>query len=201
MRSSIAWMRERPHGTWCTCRRIPFGEIHKEAGNLHHTGVGTHDHKTAGADDGTHLLGGIKVQRQVKMLLRQATAGGTTDLDSLELSVLHAAADIKNDLAQRCAHGDLNKSRVLNVAGERKGLGAGVALSTNALEPVRAFVYNDRYIGIGLDIIEYGGLVEQALINGSGGFVRGMPRLPSMDVVRAEPSPQTNAPAPMEICR
>ena len=29
-----------------------------------------------------------------------------------------------------------------------------------------------------------------------GGLTRGMPRLPSMDAVRALPSPQTNAPAP-----
>ncbi len=34
-----------------------------------------------------------------------------------------------------------------------------------------------------------------------GGFTRGIPRFPSMDVVRALPSPQTKAPAPWLICR
>ena len=32
-----------------------------------------------------------------------------------------------------------------------------------------------------------------------GGLVRGVPRLPSIEVVMAEPSPQTNAPAPLFI--
>ena len=34
-----------------------------------------------------------------------------------------------------------------------------------------------------------------------GGFTRGMPRLPSMEAVRAEPSPHTKAPAPRFTCR
>ena len=34
-----------------------------------------------------------------------------------------------------------------------------------------------------------------------GGFTRGIPLFPSMDAVRADPSPHTKAPAPRLICR
>ena len=44
------------------------------------------------------------------------------------------------------------------------------------------------------------GLPYRPLSTERGGFVRGMPRLPSMDAVMAEPSPQTNAPAPQLMC-
>ena len=33
-----------------------------------------------------------------------------------------------------------------------------------------------------------------------GGLVLGIPRFPSMEAVRAEPSPQTKAPAPLLMC-
>ena len=44
------------------------------------------------------------------------------------------------------------------------------------------------------------GLPYRPLSTERGGFVRGMPRLPSIDAVMAEPSPQTNAPAPQLMC-
>ena len=35
-----------------------LGKAHEETGDLHHTGILTHDHHTAGADDGIELLYG-----------------------------------------------------------------------------------------------------------------------------------------------
>ena len=40
------------------------------------------------------------------------------------------------------------------------------------------------------------GLAQRPCSTVRGGLVRGMPRLPSMEAVRALPSPQTKAPAP-----
>ena len=44
------------------------------------------------------------------------------------------------------------------------------------------------------------GLPKRPLSTLRGGLVRGMPRLPSMEAVMAEPSPQTKAPAPRLMC-
>ena len=44
------------------------------------------------------------------------------------------------------------------------------------------------------------GLSKRPCSTVRGGLTRGMPRLPSMEAVRALPSPQTNAPAPRFMC-
>ena len=145
-----------------------LGEVHEEARDLDHAGIVTHDDKTAGADNGADLFGRFKVERQVEVLLSQTAAGRAADLNGFELAVFHAAADIKYDLAQGRAHGDLDKSGVLYVAGQGEGLGAGAGLGADAAVPCRAALDNRRNVCKGLNVIERCRSVEQAVINASG---------------------------------
>src|SRR5208337_4188062 len=48
-------------------------------------------------------------------------------------------------------------------------------------------------------LLMFVGLAHSPLLAGKGGLNRGMPRLPSMEAMRAVSSPHTNAPAPSLI--
>ena len=63
----------------------------------------------------------IKVDRRVKMLLRQTAARWTTGLNSLKLlAILNTTANFENYLTKGSSHWNLNQPNVVNLAGECK---------------------------------------------------------------------------------
>ena len=80
----------------------------------------------------------------------------------------HAAAYSEDHFPQRGAHRYLNESRIVDVAGKREGFGPRTVLRTDRLIPGGAFIDDHRHIGIGLDIIQVCGLVEQPVFHGTG---------------------------------
>jgi hypothetical protein len=70
------------------------------------------------------------------------------------------------------------------------GLGADTGIPGPAVD------HDLGYVGQGLHVVEDGGLFPQALVGRKRRTRRGMPRLPSMERIRAVSSPQTKAPAP-----
>ena len=146
-----------------------LGEVHEEPGHFHHTGLVVHDHKTAGANHGSHLLEGIEVQGQIQMLLGQAAAGGAADLHRFELGAIpHTAADVEDDLPQGGTHGHFDQAGVLDVARQGKSLGARAVFRADGAVPVRPTGNDMRHIGQRLHIVEHSGLVKQATLHGAG---------------------------------
>ena len=151
-----------------------LGEVHEEPGYLHHAGVLIHDHQTAGADHGPQLFQGVEVQWHVQVLLGETAAGGTADLNSLELfAVLDAAADVEDDFPQGGPHGDLDEAGVHHVARQGEGLGARGLLSADGLEPGGSLADNQGDGGEGLHVVQHGGLSPQAMLHRPGRFYAG----------------------------
>ena len=113
------------------------------------------------------------------------------------LAVADAASDVEDDLAQCAAHGDLHQTAADDLAGEGEHLGALAVLGAHGGKGRAAVVDDPRHVGKGLHVVDVGGLAPDSRDwAGKGGLSRGMPRLPSMDAMRAVSSPQTKAPAP-----
>ena len=105
----------------------------------------------------------------VQILFGQAAAGGTADLDGLELlSVGDTAAHVKHDITQRRAHGDLNQTGVAHVAGKGERLGAGAFRRTDPPVPLRAALNDHGHVGVGLHVVEDRGLLPQAVLHSAG---------------------------------
>ena len=103
------------------------------------------------------------------MLFGKTAAGGAADLYRLELlAVLDAAADVKDDLPQGGAHGDLNEAGVYHVAGEGEGLGAGALLGADGAVPLGAVADDEGDGGEGLHVVENRRLGPQAVLHGTG---------------------------------
>ena len=156
--------------------------------------VGEDDH-AAGAHHGPDLRERPVVDRRVEVLLGDAAAGRAAGLHRLELaSAGDAAADVVDDLAQRGAHRDLDEADVVDLAGEREDLRAGVA--GDGLDPVAVLValgdpvadlavpggalaQDDGDRGVGLDVVHVGGAapVAAADVGGEGRLRRGLAAL------------------------
>ena len=143
-------------------------EVHKEAGYLHHTGVVTHDDKSAGAYYCADLLERVEIERKVEMLLGEAAARGTAYLNGLELSGLGTAAYIEDYLAKRRTERHLDKAGVFYIARQGEGFGAVVAVRSYRAVPFGAAAYDGRNVCKGLDIIKNGGGGQKPCVNGTG---------------------------------
>ena len=100
-------------------------KLQEEAGNVDHAVILIHDNQAARAHHGADCRQVIVVDRNIQVLCRDAAAGRTTRLRSLKLfAVGNATADIKEDLAQRRAHGDLHKAGIRDFAAQSENFGA-----------------------------------------------------------------------------
>ena len=141
-----------------------YGEFQEELGNIHHAGVLVHDDEAAGAHHAADGKQVVVVDGCVDETGRDAAAGGAARLRGFEFfAARDAAADLLDDGAQRGAHGNLYKAGILDLAAQREHLGALALLGAHAGEPVRALQDDLRHVGIGLHVVQDGGLAEQAL--------------------------------------
>ncbi len=98
------------------------------------------------------------------MLSRDTSARRTARLSSLKgLALGNTAADIVDNLTQGSTHGDFNQTCVVDVTAYGKDLGALALLGTDGCKPFGAFEQNHGNIGVGLNIVEDGGLFPQTL--------------------------------------
>ena len=112
------------------------------------------------------------------MLLGDAAAGRAAGLRGLELlAVGDAAADVEDDLAQGGAHGHFHQAGVVDLAGQGEHLGALALFRADGGEPVRAVQDDRRDAGQGLDVVDDGGLAEQALAGRKGRLGLGLAAL------------------------
>ena len=138
------------------------GEFQIELRDIHHTGVFVHDDQSAGAHHGTDLREALVVDRCVNMDRRNTAAGRTAGLRRLEpLAIGNASADLFDDLAERCAHGDFHQADVRDLAAEGEHLGALGGLGTDRGIPLRSLEDDLGDVGIGLDVVEDGRLPEE----------------------------------------
>ena len=90
--------------------------------------------------------------------------GGPAQLHGLELAARqHAAADVEDDLAQSGAHGHLDQPAVHHLAGEREDLGALAGGGAHGGELLGAVVDDPGHVGVGLHVVEVGGLAPEAV--------------------------------------
>ena len=111
------------------------------------------------------------------------------------------AAQVVQEVLEREAHLDFVVPRARHVAAHRAELGAGalgIVGARHLLVPVGAVHQDVRYRGQRLDVVDRRRLAEHARhCAGNGGLMRGLPRFPSMEFMRAVSSPQMYAPAPL----
>ena len=155
--------------------RFILQEGEEEAGEIHHAVVFVHHDHAAGAHHRADFDQLVVVDRQVQVLLSQDPARRAAGLHAFELfAVLDAAADIVDDLAERRAHGHLDQARAVHFAHQGEDFrslapapGApGDVAGADGREPVGAPVDNERNVRPGLDVVERGGTVPQAALDG-----------------------------------
>ncbi len=147
--------------------RLVLGEGHEIAREVDHAGGVVHDDEAARAHDGTCLCQRLVVDRQVHQFRRDAAAGRAAGLRRLEAPAAgDPAADPVHHVAQRHAHRDFDQTGAAHLARDGEGLGAAALLGAVSGEPVRTFAQNSGQIGEGFDVIDIGGLAEQALDRG-----------------------------------
>ena len=108
------------------------------------------------------------------MLLGQTAAGRPADLNCLEgCAGFQPATDIKDNLTKGCSHRHLDKTGILDAAGQGEGLGSRASFCTDAAIPLMALQHDLRNVRIGLYVIQNGRLRPQALFYGTGRFYTG----------------------------
>ena len=150
-------------------------KVEEEARNVNHTGRFIHDDHTAGTHHGADLGQVVIVDREIQELCRDAAAGRTARLNSLELlAVRDAAADVIDDLAERGAHRDLNKTGVDDLSAECEDLGALAALGAHGGEPLCTLQDDLRDVGKRFNVVDDRRLTEQTLVRRERGLVAGL---------------------------
>ena len=160
--------------------------------------VFVHDDHAAGTHDGAQFGDLLVVDGCIQMLDGNTASGRTAQLGRFEfLPFGDTAADVIDDRAEGGAHGNLHESDIVDVAGQGKDLGS--------LAPFRADDWRTRRAPLRMiwpilakvsTLFRTLGLCQSPAMAGKGGRGRGIPRFPSMEVIRAVSSPQTKAPAP-----
>ena len=94
---------------------------------------------------------------------RNTSAGRTAGLGRFELlAVRNTAADLFDDRAKGCSHGNFHKTYVCDLAAEREDLGALGSLCSDRGIPFRTLADDLRYVCICLNVVENCGLLEEA---------------------------------------
>ena len=130
-------------------------EFHIEPGNVDHTVVFIQNDHAAGTHHGAGRDQVLIRNGCIQFILCQTAAGRSAGLDSLELLAFGAAAaDIVNDLTQSSAHGDLDQTRVVDLAAQREDLGALGLVGTDGGIPFGSLAYDHGNVGNGLYVID-----------------------------------------------
>ncbi len=139
------------------------GELEEELGKLDHAGIFVHHNHAAGAHHRADFLQRVEINGRVQRFDAQAAAQRSASLHGFELLALeNAAADVKDDLAQRNAHGHFHQAGVVDLASEGEDGRALAALGANAAKPVRSLQDDRGRVGVALDVVDVAGLAPQA---------------------------------------
>ncbi|OFV72179.1 hypothetical protein ACWI_04290 [Acetobacterium wieringae] len=94
------------------------GEVQEETGHVHHTGGFVHDDHPAGTHDGTGFGDFGVVNLGIQKTGGNTATGRAAHLDGFKgFVLLNPAADVKNDVVQGQAHGDLHQAAFFDLAG------------------------------------------------------------------------------------
>ena len=130
-------------------------EVEVELGDIDHAVGLVHNDQAAGTHDRADLGEVLVVDRSVEELGRNNTARRTARLSSLKLvAAADAAADIEDDFAERRAHGNFDKTGVVDLTGKSEDLGTLRSLGTDLAEPLGALVDDDGDIGERFDVVD-----------------------------------------------
>jgi hypothetical protein len=112
-------------------------ELQEKLGDIHHTVVFIHDDQSAGAHHGADLQQVVVVDGDIHIFCRDASAGRTAGLGSLELlPVGDAAADLFDDGTESCSHGDFHQPGIIDLAAQGEDLGAFGLLCAHGCKPI-----------------------------------------------------------------
>ena len=140
-----------------------MGEVQEEPGHVHHAGGFVHDNQTAGSHHGAGADQGVIVNGQIKLLRGQTAAGRTAALYRFELlAVLNAAGNIEHDFPQGNAHGHFRQTGFVDFACQAEYLAAFALFGAHGRVPVGAAPQNERYVGIGFDVVQTGRFQPQS---------------------------------------
>ena len=102
---------------------LVLSELQEEARQVDHAGLVIDDDHAARAHDRACLGEALVVDGSVKKACRDAAARGAAELDGLELAtVLHAAADVEDQVAQGRAHRYFSQTTVDALPASEKAL-------------------------------------------------------------------------------
>ena len=141
--------------------RFLLREIEKILCKVYDAGVFIHHDEPARPHDRPGSRQRFIVHREIEELLRQAAAGGSAGLDGFE-RLLQSAANIKNDLPQRCAELHFNQALAADLPDQREGLCAAVSFLTEFVVPVGSVSQDIRQRSQGLHIVYDGRASEKA---------------------------------------
>ena len=141
-------------------------EVEVELSYVDDTVILVHYNHSTGTHHGTDSLESAEIDRRIEVLLCDNTAGRTAGLHSLELLAMgDSAADIIYDLAERCSHRNLYKTRVADLACEGEYLCSMAILGTDGCEPLAAVIDDLRDICPCLNIIDDSRLAPETLVS------------------------------------
>ena len=93
---------------------------------------------------------------------RNTSAGRSAGLCRFEFfAVGNAAADLLNDLAEGCSHGNFHETDVCDLSAECKDLGALGSLGSDGGIPLGSSADDLCDVGVSLNVIEYSGFLEE----------------------------------------
>ena len=115
-----------------------YSEFQEEFCDIYHTVGFIHNDQTAGTHHGADGDEVVVIDRDIKVLCRDTSAGRAAGLCCFELlAIRDAAADLFDDLAQSGTHWDLYEAGVVDLAAQRKYLGSFGLLSAHGSKPFR----------------------------------------------------------------
>jgi len=145
--------------------RLLGEKLQEVARDVDHAGPVVHDDHAAGAHHRARLGQPLVVDGQVEQGLGDAATRGAAGLDRLERAVAEdPTTDVEDDPAQGRPHRQLDEAGVLDLADQRKRLGALRPVGAHGSEPLAAAVDDRPDAGPGLDVVEHRRQVEEALV-------------------------------------
>ena len=141
-------------------------EIRIIPGHFHHTASVIHNDHTAGSHHSAVLCQRIKIHLQIQHALRNTAAGRTACLDRLKRPVPDdPAADIKDQMPERCSHGHFHKAGSFYLSYQGKYLGPCTRLCTDFGKFLSSVPDDQRNIRQCFYIIQNGRLVPESFLD------------------------------------
>ena len=131
------------------------GEVEEKFGDVDHAGGLIHHDHPSRSHDGSSGIHRIVIDNGIRQEFGYTAARRTSHLDSLEtLVVLDPSAQFENHIADGHAHWNLYKSRMANLAGQCKNLGAFALLGAVFCIGFRAVDENPGDVGVGFNVVD-----------------------------------------------